>query len=992
MITKFLSELNEKQLQAVTAPRQPVLLIAGPGTGKTRTLIARIYYQIENFRVDPAQILALTFSNKAAREIRQRLEKNLKERAAKIRSATFHSFCLDMIRKNHELLGLKRNFSVCDEDYQKRLLKQILQGRLRENIDKKINGILLAFSLHILKNKTLPPFSANIYDEYKEHLKKHNLIDYDQILIHALNLLAENPDILNQYRFLNQAILVDEFQDTDPVQYQIVQLLAELHRNIFAVADDDQSIYSWRGANPENIRRFMADFNIKKPLFLDRNYRSGKGIMDTAQKIVQTTDRIEPEKVVQSAQDDEAQIRVLFFDDEAQECHFIANRINDWYKNQHIPLSEIAIIYPRHQFGERISGYLLKQRIAHQQALGKNLIDHPLMQKVVLYLKLIREPSDSLILEELVENELGYNILKQVQQIRNSEQISFRKALSELGARQNISYDVRRQINTLIGNIANLVNLKSFFTFKRLIDEIIKATQEFSVSVLNQQASKLKSYETSKINDLQKPDRAIWLYHGDDRLEFIAKKMLDTALAKPVRILSQDKLIHVAKNDLILLLNPFAVENLPCRYVTLFQSGVSRRNGILSQLFRWLQVQLRLSNIHIFEEYVAFDLETTGKNTETDRIVEIAAVKVIKGKIVAEFQSLINPQMPIDPEATEIHHITDADVKDAPLIEEIWPEFIQFIDKHLLIAHNGYAFDFKIIDRVARDLKKKRISNIRYDSLILARNLFSDAQNSIDGLVDRFKLDSGVRHRALDDVKVLHEIFQRLLATIDSRETRTCCEDLCEFVALGNALENQVSATEDRVLFMAGIRKLLSPYSVIRKQYAAEFNTEDMELTEQLMRVKEKVAPNLKLYDTHDDFFKRTLDIASEFNSLEIDSAIAAFLSNVALINPQDCLSAIDAVSLLTYHSAKGLEFERIILVGVEDEQMPSFFAYKDDTDDERPVAEKLQEQKRLFYVGVTRAKKEVIMTLVKNRFGRRQRSSPFLEEIKDFVTLEPLR
>ena len=251
--SSLISELNEKQKSAVTRPRQPVLVIAGPGTGKTRTLIARILYQIENLQINPGQILALTFSNKAAGEIKNRLEKILKSNAEKIKVCTFHSFCLDILRKNYEEAGLVKTFSVCDGDYQKRLLKQLMISRVRENIDRKINGILLAFSNHMLKGKTLPVFSAAIFNDYTRHLHKHNLIDYDQVLLKTLTLLNTNSDILDQYRFLNQAILIDEFQDTDPIQYQIIKLLAEKHGNIFVVADDDQSIYAWRGASPANI-------------------------------------------------------------------------------------------------------------------------------------------------------------------------------------------------------------------------------------------------------------------------------------------------------------------------------------------------------------------------------------------------------------------------------------------------------------------------------------------------------------------------------------------------------------------------------------------------------------------------------------------------------------------------------------------------------------------------------------------------------------------
>lgn len=985
----LISELNERQKLAVTSPRQPILLIAGPGTGKTRTLIARIIYEIENHKINPEQILTLTFSNKAAGEIQNRLESVLKNTSEKLRIATFHSFCLDILRKNYEPAGLTKTFSICDSDYQKRLLKQLMLSRVRENIDRKINGILLAFSNHILKGKTLPVFSASIYDEYTQYLKMHHLVDYDQILQKTYILFQDHPDLLNQYRFLNQSILVDEFQDTDPIQYQIIKLLAEKHGNIFVVADDDQSIYAWRGASPVNIRTYMEDFNIKQPIFLDTNYRSGPGIMDTAQKIVRSTDRIEPDKIINSPADKEAKIHVQLFDDEEQEIQFLLIKIKAWAENLKVPLSEIALIYPRHQFGEKITSYLVKERIPHQLAAGKNLIDNPIMQKISLYLKMIRDPSDALILEELVEVELGYHIYKLVQETSRTKRINFRKALSEISIQENISYQIRRQVNTFVGNIANLINLKSFYTFTGLINEIVKSTQEINISILNNNLTRIKPVEHKLEKIIKVPTSQIWIYHSDDKIRFIAKSLLETALEKQIMELTHEKLIHLKNDDLVILLEPFPSDNISCLYVNIFSTQVSRRNGILSQLFRWLQVQLKSSPSNIFDTYVVFDLETTGKNPDKCGVVEIAAVKVEKGKIIDQFHSLVNPGIPIEPEAQAVHNISESDVQSEPPIAEIYPQFEIFVGKDLLIAHNGYVFDFKIVDRIAKELNHSKLRNIRYDSLILARNLYDGAQNSIDGLVNRFKLDAGQRHRALDDVKVLHEIFQRLLRIIEQNEICTLGEDLTEFVALGNVLENQVAATEDKILFTAGIRKLLSPYSIIRKKYAQKFNIDDQELVENLTRIKSSVAPNLNEYETSDDFFKRIRETAEEFNNLPIDSAIAEFLSYLSLINPQDCLANIDAVSLLTYHSAKGLEFERVILVGVEDEQMPSFFAYKTDDDDDRSISDKIEEQKRLFYVGITRAKTEVIMTLVKNRFGRRQKSSPFLDEIKSDVDIK---
>ncbi len=985
--TQFIKTLNTRQYQAVTAPRVPILMLAGPGTGKTRTLIARIIFAIENHHIPPEQILALTFSNKAANEIRQRLFRELPGKAEKVRSGTFHSMCMGILRKYPDLAGLKPHFSVCDESYQIKLLSSLMSERSRDKAYRKARGVLLAFSNHLLKGRPLPAFSARLFTAYNQHLQHHGLIDYNQILTKTLDLFQSNPDVLDQYRFMNEAILVDEFQDTDPVQYEIVRLLAEKHRNIFVVADDDQSIYAWRGAQPENIRKYMDDFLIEEPVFLDVNYRSGQSILDAAQQIVQNTERIEPEKKVFADPEKESNIRAVFFRDENKEQKFILRKIKDWQHTQKTALEEIAIIYPRHAFAEKIIPGLLQNKIPFQQASGKNLTEQPAMKTILLYLKMIHDPSDTLILEELVQNELGYHIFKQIEDIQKIKKISFRKALNELSIREEVSYQVRNQVATFIGNVANLVNLKSFFSFDGLIKEIIKSIQNLKPGYLEHHASKLRKTPFNLCARLKKQTTKIWVYHSDPKLSFIAVRLLEQVFPARVYELDKEKIIHVAKNDFALLLEPLPTNELPCPYELIFKETTDRRRGVLATLFRWLQVQL-YNEKNLFQNYVVFDLETTGKNPETCGIVEIAAVRVREGKITEEYQTLVNPGIPVEPEAQSVHQISNEDVARAPLLETVWPEFAAFVGQDILIAHNGYGFDFKIVDRVCKEMGQPKLAGVRYDSLILARNLYSGKQNSIDALADRFKLDAGTRHRALDDVRVLHHIFQHLLRVKQQREIRTAGSEFTEYVALASIIENTFAATEDKILFIAGVPKLQSPYSAIRKTYAGQFGLNEEDFLNNLQRIAGRLIPSEQVYGTETEFFARVLSTAHEFNPLPVDQAIAEFLSYLALINPQDGLEKIDAVSLLTFHAAKGLEFEKVIIMGMEDNNMPNFFSKQSDEQDDRSVEKKIDEQKRLLYVGITRSKDEVIFTIVKNRDGRRQSASPFLDEIKNRIEI----
>ncbi|WP_457565827.1 UvrD-helicase domain-containing protein [Caldithrix abyssi] len=988
-IKKYLDHLNQEQHAAVTSPRQPLLLIAGPGTGKTRTIIARIIYLVEEYKLPPEQILALTFSNKAADELKSRLEQTLKERAGRIFCGTFHSFCLTVLRKNHELVKLHPFFSVCDDEYQQTLIRDILNRRAIRDVHQKARAVQLAISNHRLKDKALPPFSSSVFQEYQRHLQRHHLIDYDQILLLTLELFENHQDVLEQYRFLYQAILVDEFQDTDKIQYRILKMLAEKHRNIFVVADDDQSIYSWRGANPENIRQFIQDFRIDEIHFLEKNYRSAQPIIEAAQIILKDTDRIEPEKKIQSVQELDARLSAVFFDTEFQEVDYIIKKIKHWYQEEEIDFNEIAVLYPQHRMGEKLASFFLKERIPFQMASGRNLADHPIMKRFLLYLRLIRDPSDTLILEQLMLLELGEHLFKKIQQWAKQKQISLKKALNEFAIHQYNSKTVRNKLQTFIGNLANLINLKSFFKFDQLTREIINNIQSLQTSYLKESYRLLEMVSLKKEKYLFSDRRKIWLYHSRPEICYLGCQMLEKALGLSVHALNDEKVVHVSKPDLVLLLEPFKNEPVSDFDLPLYQIKGSARQGSLTVLFRWLQFQLQTIDEKIFDHYVVFDLETTGNNPHRAGIVEIAAVKVREGEIVETFETLVNPQMEIDPEAQQVHHISDKDVQNAPTIDKVLPDFLQFIGEDLLIAHNGYAFDFIILDRYIRELNLKKPRNVRYDSLIMARNLFPNEKNSIDALAYRYKLDTGTRHRALDDVKVLNLIFRILLKEARKREIFTAGEEFAEYVALGNFLENTLNAREDRALFQVGLNKLLSPFSKIRRVYAATFAKEDEQLLNDLHKITQLQNLRLKDYDSNQEFFDRIMQMSKEYSKMPVDQAISEFLAFISLMNTQDNLEAINAVSLLTLYAAKGLEFEKVIICGMEDHNIPSSYVYRDDEEDDRPMHKKLDEQKRLLYVGITRGKSEVIFTLVRNRFGRRHKSSPFLENIRPMVDIK---
>ncbi len=879
--------------------------------------------------------------------------------------------------------GLHEYFSICDANYQSALLTSLVSEKVRSGIGNVVKGIETAISHFIMHQKPMPPFTALIYEKYNAHLQKHKLIDFNQILVLTRSLLSDNSDICDQYAFLYKAIHVDEFQDTDLVQYDIIKMLAHKHKNIFVVADDDQSIYAWRGANPENINTFIEDYNISEPIFLDINYRSGQKIIDTATSVVMQTERIEADKILKAVEPVKDSVQYQFFDTEEEEINFILQKIMNWRESEKIPLNEIAVLYPRHVFAEKLSLQLLAERIPFQQSAGRNFSDDPQMKKVLLYLQIIRDPLDTLILQELVELELGYNSNKQIQNLQNTLKCGYRKALYELSKRPEINEELRRQLETFIGNLANLINLKTFYNFDQLLRLILDGLQNLDKSYIEEKAARFSDFFTHPQKNYFNEKNKIWIYHENVHVKYIAQTML-THFKEEVFELRKENKEEIGKKDKVILLEeckfPLNTETLD-----LFNTAIEKRDSGFSSLVRFCQNWI-VGEEDPFKDYVVFDLETTGRNSDECGIVEIAAVRIRDREIIDSYQTLVNPEMMVEKEAQEVHNISNEEILSAPRLEKVWPEFMAFLGEDILIAHNGYAFDFRIIDRFALKIDNRKLQNVRYDSLVFARQMFPDDRNSIDALATKFNFDAGTRHRALDDVKVLHLIFQRLLTKQKEDKRKTAGTFLFEYCALANFIDDKLSAYEDKVFFLAGVQKLLSPFSNLLEAYCEKFVFTLDELREKIAKKAFELYPGILLYDSKDEFKNKLFTIASDFKALVIDKAISEFLSVIMLINPQDNLSSVAAVSLLTFHAAKGLEFKKVIIMGMEDESMPSYHAYRDDDFDDRSVSKKIDEQKRLLYVGLTRAKEDVILIAVKNRFGHIQKSSPFLREILNYM------
>jgi DNA polymerase III epsilon subunit family exonuclease len=651
----------------------------------------------------------------------------------------------------------------------------------------------------------------------------------------------------------------------------------------------------------------------------------------------------------------------------------------------------MAIIYPFHKIGQSLEQHIIKKQIPYQMATGKSFLDEPLVKKIILYLQFIRDAEDQISLEELARVELGESLHSLIRHMAQDQNSSYRKILYKFykEENENLPYDSVLRIRNFIAHIANLVNLKEFYKFSQLLDEIYLETDPRTHSVLFQYKSKLENLDfietLGDLTEINLSGDAVYVFHPDNRISFLAAEILKQVIDSKVEPLTEDQYgTRPGANDLIIDLGSHKNNSdRSVRHLPLYQIKSEKRQGSLSNLFKYLQWYTSHQDNNPFSNYVILDLETTDKDKNTCGIVEFAAVRYENDSVADQLNSLINPNMKISKSAQKVHNISHDDVKDAPTIETFWPKLLEFIGDSIIIAHNGYNFDFPILDRYSKTISGEKLSNSRIDSLVIARNLFPGESNSIDALMQRFDFQIDNRHRALDDVLVLGKIFKKLQSLRLEIGRLTSLEMFLDIISLGNFLEEKITGTEDKLFFIAGGRKLQSAYSKIRSLYCQTFNIQDSLLREHIREKLYQLDPNLISYQNDEHLLEKIKHFARDYDGMDFDEATAKFLTQLSLNTSQDQLEKINAVSLLTYHSAKGLEFEKVVLMGMENKNMPGFHALKSDSDDNRPVPKKLEEQRRLFYVGMTRAKSELVLSAVKNRGGWEHESSPFLRDLK---------
>lgn len=407
----LLNGMNDKQSEAVQTTEGPLLIMAGAGSGKTRVLTHRIAYLIDEKMVNPWNILAITFTNKAAREMRERAMA-LNPATSETLIATFHSMCVRILRREADHIGYNRNFTIVDPGEQRTLMKRILKNL---NLDsKKWNERAILGTISNAKNNLLDEVAyehqagdmytqivAKCYKAYQEELRRSEAMDFDDLIMMTLRLFDKNPDVLAYYQQRYQYIHVDEYQDTNHAQYQLVKLLASRFKNICVVGDADQSIYGWRGADMQNILDFEKDYPEAKVVLLEENYRSTKKILQAANEVIKNNRNRRPKKLW-TQNDDGEQIVYYRANDERDEAVFVASTINNVVREEGKNFKDFAVLYRTNAQSRTIEEALLKSNIPYTMVGGTKFYSRKEIRDVISYLNLIANPSDNISFERVV--------------------------------------------------------------------------------------------------------------------------------------------------------------------------------------------------------------------------------------------------------------------------------------------------------------------------------------------------------------------------------------------------------------------------------------------------------------------------------------------------------------------------------------------------------------------------------------------------------------
>ncbi|TYS90394.1 DNA helicase PcrA [Rossellomorea aquimaris] len=483
---RLLNGMNPEQAEAVKATEGPLLIMAGAGSGKTRVLTHRIAYLMVEKGVNPYNILAITFTNKAAREMKDRIHNILGGASDNIWISTFHSMCVRILRRDIDRIGMNRNFTILDSTDQQSVIKAILKEK---NIDpKKFDPRSLLGSISSAKNELTTPEElskqvggyydqvvSDVYTEYQKRLRKNQALDFDDLIMTTIQLFQRVPEVLEFYQRKFQYIHVDEYQDTNRAQYMLVKLLASRFQNLCVVGDSDQSIYRWRGADIANILSFEKDYPRATVIFLEQNYRSTKRILQAANEVIQKNSNRKPKNLWTENHDGE---KISYFraDTEQTEAQFVTGKIKEMTESGKRKYSDFAILYRTNAQSRVMEEVLLKSNIEYSIVGGIKFYDRKEIKDILAYLRLISNPDDDISLIRVInvpKRGVGATSVDKIARYAQDHDISMFRTLEEADF-IGLSPKITKAVIEFKEMVKGYTAMQEYLSVTELVEEILE--------------------------------------------------------------------------------------------------------------------------------------------------------------------------------------------------------------------------------------------------------------------------------------------------------------------------------------------------------------------------------------------------------------------------------------------------------------------------------------------------------------------------------------
>ena len=940
---------SPSQREAIEAPSEPLLVLAGPGAGKTFCLIERIRFLIECSGLPPERLCAFTFTNKAAGEIADRLSRTLGSRAMLVKTGTIHSFCAELLREFGSRIGLQRGFGIADERYQRAVLRRLAIPPAWHS------GLLSRFATHRFRGT---PFQysrdGDVFERYQRFLDDRNMVDFDMLVIRTAELL-QDQQVVKRIRARWDCVLVDEFQDLNPVQYAVIRDIGREHRHIFAVGDEEQSIYSWAGADPRVFQTFLNDFELRWHVQLRENRRCPREIVALARRLIAINTPLFERKELDVERESPFCVTARSFPDEEAEIAWLMGDLRRDREEHGLSWGDFALLYRKHQIGDVAEAAFLAAGMPCRLAQGRALGEDPVCQYVIAALGVMAY-RDDVRDEEFLAVVLPEPLVDDARARASSASRSLLDQLQLMAATLPREHGDAKKIRRAFYSLRNLHALRRRHTeLESLVEEIL--------------SQRVGAYRTV----LEEHHDALSDPAGDQQVVALAEHLEGSIRERrplPLPLLGGAGIAlkgMLAEVGVVAEMREGAGTEIS-----------SPALGLPLALFKAAQLFQTRSFRNEFRDFTAIDLETTGQDVATAEIVEIAAVRVRNGVPCAELATLVRPRVPIEPGAARTHRITEQDVARAPYFEEVWPKFQEFCGSDILVAHNGYQFDFPLLRRMSgADL-------CTFDTLPLARDLHTGSAKLGD-LAARFQVECGTAHRALDDARALARVCVALHDSKVARARKTSLVNLLDYLGVALALwdDNEL----DEVVLL---RRLCRPFALGRYSECLEYYRSERDRCgdETLPTVRalieklggeesmQRIRAERSASERYPVALGRLRRLIGQCRGEALGERIVDFLERVALSRNDGVAAERERVNLLTLHSTKGLEFSRVYILGVEDAQLPG------GTPTRPATAGEIEESRRLLYVGMTRAIDRLVLTRAERRAGQRTGGHRFLNEM----------